>query len=351
MKINKLAILFFAFNILFISCNQDDDDDNIFDPKGDYENGTLISGEGSATTGSVTFIPEDLSAPQQLIFKTVNDAELGTFLQSIAFSESNAYICVDNANTINVVDRYTFKEIAKITDQLVTPRYMVAVGDTGYATNWGSTAVDTDDFIAVIDLNTNKVTKTIPVGLGPERIVAKDGKLYVSHKGAYGTNNKVAVIDVATEVITEITVADEPDELFFDADDNLWVLSSGRASWTGSESNGSIAKINTTTNTITTSFDLATTEHPNFLTYSGGKIYYLLCGNVYEMEVSAATLPTSSILEIGSVYGMEVNNGQLYGLNASFSALSELNIYSISSKEKTKTMSVSLGASKIYFNK
>ena len=105
---------------------------------------------------------------------------------------------------------------------------MTVVGDKGYSTNWGSTSVDTDDFVAVIDLNSNAVIQKIPVALGPERIVENDGKLYVSHKGAWSTNNLVSVIDIATENVAEVTVGDNPDELFFDANGILYVLSEGR---------------------------------------------------------------------------------------------------------------------------
>ena len=346
MKINKFAILSIAFSTLFISCDKDE-----IETGSDYSNGILVSGEGSgAGTGSVSFIPQDLSTSTDLIYKIENGSELGINLQSMELSDSKIYISVDNQNTITVVDRVTFEEVGSIKTQLFTPRHMEIVGDKGYSTNWGSTTDDTDDFIAIIDLGLNTVTSKIPVALGPERILEKNGKLYVSHKGGFDTNNKISVIDIATEVVTEISVADKPDELIVDNSDVLWVLSSGNEKWTGNESHGSITKINTTSDSVIESFDFETTEHPKLMEISGDKIYYLLDEILYKMDVTAEALPSSSYMEVGDINGMSINNSRLYTVVASYTALSDLNVYSVTSNEMISTLKVSLGASKIYFN-
>ena len=115
MKINKLTIFSIALSTLLFSCNEDEQISNTKD----YSDGVLVSGEGSsAGTGSVSFVPYDFSSSEQLIFKNVNNSELGTYLQSLAFSSTNAYISVDNQNTITVVDRYSFEEVTKITEGL-----------------------------------------------------------------------------------------------------------------------------------------------------------------------------------------------------------------------------------------
>ena len=115
MKINKLTIFSIALSTLLFSCNEDEQISNTKD----YSDGVLVSGEGSsAGTGSVSFVSTDFSSSEQLIFKNVNNSELGTYLQSLAFSSTNAYISVDNQNTITVVDRYSFEEVTKITEGL-----------------------------------------------------------------------------------------------------------------------------------------------------------------------------------------------------------------------------------------
>ncbi len=232
---------------------------------------------------------------------------------------------------------------------------MTVVGTKGYSTNWGSTAVDTDDFIAVIDLNSNTVEKTISVGLGPERIIARDGKLYISHKGAFDVNNIVSVIDIETEAVVEITVGDKPDELFFDANGNLFVLSEGAVEYDSNwnvigNTLGSIAKINSQTNTVMTTINFGDEEHPSLLEIDGDNLYYFLNTEVYTLKTSDTSLPTTPLIETGGIYGMAIRDNQLYSIVASFSTLSDLNVYDLSSKSLIETLEVGVAASKIYFN-
>lgn len=353
MKISKVILSLFLLSVLIISCN---DDDDIIEPKGDYENGIIVSGEGGAS-GSVYYVSNDYATTESLIYKKVNEADLGTYLQSIAFDDSRAFIIVDNQNTITVVDRYTFQKVGEITLGLALPRFMVVKGDTGYATNWGSTSDDSDDFVAVIDLNTNEVTSTISVANGPERIVEKNGKLYVSHKGAYTTNNIVTVIDIATKATIEIIVKDNPDELFFDSSDRLIVLSQGRtiydASWNViGQTSASISKINTSTNTVVAELVFPNGQNPSLMIQDNSTIYYNLGSKVYKMDDSAMVLPTTEFLDTaaGYFYGMAVKNDNLYVIDVSFSAESSMDIYSVSTKAKTTSVSAPVGASKIYFN-
>lgn len=352
MKINKLIINALIFGILTTSCSED----TMEITQGDYQGGLLISGEGSgAGTGSVSHVTEDLSNGTNFIYKTVNDKELGTFLQSMAFSEENAYIIVDNAHSITVVDRYTFQEITVINENLEHPRYMTVVDDIGYATNWGSTADSNDDYIAVLDLTTNTVIKTIPVGMGPERIIAYENKLYVSHKGAFGTNNIISVLNTDNDTVTEIVVGDRPDELFFDENNILYVLSEGQtiydADWnvTG-HTTASISKINTTTQAILNTWSFNEGEHPSLFAMNGNNLYYFLDTGVYSFDKEATELPESSSIETGYIYGMAVKKNRLFTLQSSFTALSELYVYNLSSGTETGNIKVALGASKIYFN-
>jgi len=353
MKINKLLSLLLLATILFASCEKDSADL----PKGDYENGVLISGEGSgAGTGSISFVSDDFVTSENLIYKTVNNEELGTYVQSMAFSNDNAYIVVDNQNTVTVVDRYTFEKLGFINTGLILPRFMTVVGNKGYVTNWGSTLSDTDDFIAVVNLETYEVEGTISVGNGPERIIENNGKLYVSHKGAYTTNNVISVIDIDSEEVIEITVKDNPDELFFNNLGELVVLSSGRTiydtDWSVIGTTlASISMIDITTLEITNELVFAEGEQPSLMVFENGAIYYNIGNSVYAINEAATSLSSTSIVETeGFLYGLEVEGDNLYTLDASFSDASKLNIYSISSGSVSITKVVAIGASKIYFN-
>lgn len=344
MRINKLLAVLLFGAIAFASCTSE----SPILPRGDYEGGILISGEGSgAGTGSVSFVSDDFETAENLIYKKVNSSELGVYLQSMAFDTDRAFIVVDNQNTITAVDRYTFTKVGVLTSELATPRFMTVADNKGYVTNWGTT----DAFVSVYDLTSYEFIKKINIGSGPERIIESNGKLYVSHQGAYGSNNIISVIDIATDNVEEISVNERPDEMFIDNNNFLVVLCEGKAAWTGDETIASITRINTSNNTVQSEIIFPDTEHPSLMVLENNTIYYALSGKVYAIDIDATSLSTAEILTAeGYLYGIEVEGNSLFTLNANFSDLSTLNVYDITTKAKTQTKSVALGASKIYFN-
>ena len=110
MKIKQLSISILAIALLGVSCNNDNDDEIIL-PTGDYANGILVSNEGPFNNGSgtVTFISEDLATQEDAIYKKVNGEDLGNVVQSIGFDENSAYIIANVSHTVTVVNRYTFE--------------------------------------------------------------------------------------------------------------------------------------------------------------------------------------------------------------------------------------------------
>ena len=348
----KIILSLLSVSLFVFSCSNDDDGD-VQLPLGDYDNGILVSSEGGPA--SVSYISDDYMTVENEIYYNVNSENLGVYLQSIGFNGDLAYIISDNANTITVVNRYTFLKQAEISTGLLTPRYITFLNGKGYVTNWGDGTDTTDDFIAEIDLTTNTVTSTIAIGEGPERILAKGDNLYVSHKGGYNINNIISVIDTTDDSIETITVNDAPDEIAFDSNGNLVVLCSGDTrSWVADyvETAASITRINTTTNTVIETLEFAAGLHPSQMAHDDDEVYYSMSNKIYELDDDESTLPTTSILEIADIYlyGLSVDDDKIYVTNASFTAQSELLIYDLDSATLLETFNVGLGASKIYFN-
>jgi len=355
MKISKFLLSIFLISVVFVSC---DDEDSPVLPKGDYEFGILISGEGSGGgSGSISYISNDYETVEHQIYNNVNGSELGTYLQSVAFDNDRAFIVTDNQNTITVVDRYTFKELATISTDLSNPRYMAIYNGVGYITNWGNPSDGTDDFIAEVDLNTYDVINTIEVGNGPERILAQNGTLFVSHKGAWSTNNIVTAIDIATKSTTEIIVKDNPDEMFFDNSGVLIVLSEGRtiydASWNViGQTPAAISKINTSANSVINEIVFPDGQNPSLLANDSNYFYYNIGSKLYSLEQSASSLTSVEVVDTGAgyLYGLNAKNGYIFTLDASFTGMSSMNVFDLNTKAKTFTSDAPIGASKIYFN-
>ncbi|MEM5564412.1 YncE family protein [Psychroserpens sp. AS72] len=348
----KVFLSIIAMSLLVVSCSNDDDFNP--EPLGAYENGILVSGEGGPA-GSVSFISSDFTTTENQIYFNVNNEALGVYLQSIGFNGDLAYIITDTANSITVVDRYTFEKVTTITTGLSAPRYISFANGKAYVSNWGDPNVATDDFIAVLDLTSNTVESTVLVGEGPEQLISNNETLFVSHKGGYNTNNIISAMDLSTNTVETITVNDVPDEMAFDAAGNLVVLSTGaNIVWADPplETEGAITRINVNDNTVTSSLEFPVGAHPELMTYSNGMTYYVLNNSVYGLADADTTLPSTPVFDITAnyAYGMAINNGLLYVTDASFTEQSELLIYDLSSGSELNSFNVGLGASKIYFN-
>ncbi len=320
-----------------------------------YENGILVLHEGNFFGGnaSVSFVSDDLSSVNNAIFSNANldIGRLGDVAQSMAFDGDLAYIVVNNSQKIEVVNRFTFSSEGTIDTGLLNPRYITFASGKGYVTNWGDGTNPDDDYIAVVNLENLMVESTISVPEGPEWILNNNGTLYVAHQGGFSQNNIVSVIDSSNDTVgTPITVADRPNSMQM-VNDELWVLSGGNPAFTGNETAGQLDKINMSSNLVVDTFTFTQTEHPNYLSVDGSSLYYLLDGNVFKMDASDTTLPSSSEIAGVSFYDMTVNDGRLYGVDAKdFASNGSLEVYNLSNNSLVESLEVSIIPGAVYFN-
>ena len=360
MKITKLLLQLFLVSIVLTSCSSDDKIVEVIRDK--YDNGVIVSAEGvfNNKDGSISYINKELTESQNFIYAGKNGALLGGLIQSITFSDTEAYVILNDVNTIVVVDRYTFEKKAQITTKLKNPRYMTISNGKGYVTNWGDGANENDDYLAIIDIKTNTIEEnTISLANGVEQIISRNNKLYVSHKGAWSSNNIISVVDLNNNnTISTITVDDNPDEMAFDNAGNLVVLSEGKPVYNSSwevidRTTSSISFINLSNNEVLKSIDFPAKENASFMAYESGKIYYYKGkdNKVYSINEEATTIATEGI-EVGGIYGMNVKDNNLYTVSYEFpnSELSNLTVYDLNTEAKVYETKVGIGASKIYFN-
>lgn len=344
-------IVFFAFaTLLFVSCSNDDDNQPEYVPAA-FEKGILITNEGPFNNGSgnITYISEDYSTVAQTIYRNVNGTNLGNIVQSMGFQDNNAYIVVSNSQKIVIANRYTFQSVDSIKTGLNNPRYFVSVGgNKGYVSNWGDPNDNTDDYLAVLDLRTNTVSSTIPVAFGPERMVIYNNKIYVAHQGAYGQNNLISVIS-GTSVESTISVGDVPNSMVVYGS-TLYVLCGGNPSYTGTETAGSLVKIDLSTGQVSQTYTFGATQHPTSLTMDGTNLFYNLDGKVYKVNSASVSLPGTSIIN-GSFYTLVAKDGKLYAADAKdFASKGSLIIYDLSTNQQIQEFQTGIVPGGIYFN-
>lgn len=309
-----IAIGALAFSLQ--SCKPDETDNT--PAAKNYANGVFITNEGPFQSGSgtVAFWSRDNQTRETDIYNAVNKVPLGNIVQSITVSFGKAYVVVNNANKVAVVDAKTFENKGSI-ENLALPRFFVGVSETkGYISEWIS--FSGQGRVSVVDLTTNTVTSTITVGVLPEEMVYLGGKLYVANSN----DSTISVINTQTDAVeSTITVGDWPSGIEADQNGNLWVLCSGVPSWTGSAATSpTLVKFNPASPNAQTTFDFGTPDNnPSRLTINGtrDRLYYIYNGGVYDFSINATALNSNPVIARG-FYGIGVDpvDGNVYGADA-----------------------------------
>jgi DNA-binding beta-propeller fold protein YncE len=303
--------------------------------------GFFVVNEGSFGAGntSISYYDRAGDAIANNIFAVKNGRRLGDQAQSMAVFEGKGYIVVENSSTIEVINADDFSSIASITDGIESPRYFIGISSSkAYVSDWGFDGIT--GTVKVIDLTTNKVTKTIVTGKGSNRMLKINNLVYIANAGGYDKDNTVKIIDTNTDaIVNSITTGDNPNSLQRDKDGNIWVTSSGALAY---NDDFSIDEVNSTKGSISkltsAGVEVFRLSVPN-VSYSGpanlgispdaASLYYAFDGSLYKMSTTATDLP-SSAFKTNSYYGVAIDpfNGNVIGCNApNFSAAGSIDIF------------------------
>lgn len=343
---NRLFFAILSCSIFLASCSDDNSVDEGEVSLGQYQDGVFVLNEGNSnpTSASVSFISNS-GALENDVFSNVNPGQvsMGSYLQNIFFDNTRAFIISGQANKITIVDRYTFKFIAKVDTNFTNPRYGTVANGKAYVTNAGSNwSEGIDDFLTVIDLS-NYSTSKIAMGNFSERILEENGKVYVLN-GYYNAGTSISVLNTVTNSIEKVIELGFSPTSFEEENETLYVLGSGK-----------LAKINLATNTVIGSSLDITAESKN-IEIEGGKIYYTVANAVYAMQINATTAPASPLFSYSStsadgvMYGFAVKDDTIYIADAGdFASNSKVYTYSTSGT-LLKTITVGVGPNGFYFN-
>lgn len=299
---SKLTIVLIAFLAIFTSCTKNEDTKN----EGLYSNGYFITNEGPFTsgTGTVTFFDEDSNKVHQDIFETVNGRPLGNIVQSIAVSGENAYVIVNNAAKIEVVEMSAFKSVATITG-FELPRYLLPITSSkAYVSDWKGV-------VSIVDLSTNSVKSELPAGTGPETMLKSGKYVYVLNAGGMTLDSTVTVIDFSTDkVVKTIKVFDRPTGAVADASGKIWVMCSGKGfnGWPmPGDTKGHLVRIDPSSLEIDLDFEFPEVAmHPEKLVtnQSASKLFFLYNNGIYTYGTSFAGQSPQRLVEHYNLYAL-----------------------------------------------
>ena len=175
------------------------------------------------------------------------------FFWTVSLSAAGVYVPNFGSDDVSVIDVDTNQVVATIPVGS-QPWTLIASLDATklYVGNYG------DGTVSVIDALTNTVTDTLTVGPGPEFFtISKDGtKVFVANSGS----NTVSVIDVATDTVTNtITVGNTPIELEVSPD--------GQRLFVPNQASNSVSVIDVATETVVATVGGLPTA-PQFITFT-----------------------------------------------------------------------------------
>lgn len=334
-----------ASSVLFVSCSKDDDAIPEV-PLGVYDNGVLIVNEGNASSGSISYVSNDLTIVENDIFSAINPNQgIGGYVQSVFFDGDRAFIISNGSQKITVVNRYTFEFIGTIETGFNIPRYGVVENGKAYVTNLADFSDLTDDFISVINLNTLLVESTIAINAIAERIEKANGKLFVAN-GSYGEGSTVTVINTASGSIEgTIDVGISPNSL--KADNGFIYVLCGNYS-----DNSKLVKINSTTNQKVSEILMEGLVSAQNLNIENNTLYFTVNSDVYRESISATSISSIPLFTstATTLYGFGVQNGKIFvGDAKDYASDGDVFIYSTTGTLE-KQFAVGLNPNGFYFN-
>lgn len=347
MKLNKLLHFLFAFTLLLgiVSCSNDNNDEQeVF-----YGNGFLIANEGTfgKPEGDVTFVSADLNLKQDNIFSLNNGgAKLGDVLQMIAFKGENAYLLLNNSNRIQIVNRFNFKAAGEIKAELNVPRYMAFANNNIYVTNDKYLG---DKFVSIYKASDFSFIKKITFTDAAERIVEAGNNIFVQN-ASFGFGNKITYINTSTnDIQSTITLPNGNINKIISNNQNVYAIAAGTT-------DSYIYQISSTGN-ITKTTTLTGIANGTNLEISNGKFYFSSGKNVYAMDMTATTVPTSPLFTVANsvdnfsaLYGFSVINDKIFTSDSNgFTQASKIVVYSTSGTI-IRSFTAGIGSNSVYAN-
>ena len=298
-------ILLLTLSFFTLSCSDDDTMGPDTPPPG--RDGYFIVNEGAfrGSNTSLSYYDRTRDTVLNNVFETANGRPLGDQAQSMTVIGDRGFVVVQNSGKIEVINRDDFTSIATISDDIISPRYLIGVDDTkAYVSDWGADGVT--GTVKVIDLNTYQVVETIPVGQGANQMVLVDNRVYVANYGGYGLDSTVMILDTqADAVVDTVVVGYNPSSLVVDANNAIWVAGDGLISYNDdytaiieeASTPGFLAVLENdqVSRTLEAS---AINAGPGSLraNAAGGALYFHYLGGVYTLDLAATALPSDPLV-------------------------------------------------------
>jgi hypothetical protein len=323
-KTNIYFLVIALFSTLLISCEKEEIKEEIKEEVN--HNVAYVVNYGSYSGGKSTIDIYDVEGDSIILggYASANPVALTSNIQSMAIHNDTIYCMSNNGDKIDIVDAKTLEALSNpIFDDITKPRYFAATENSAYISCWGDVvdwSVMATSYIAKVDLATKSVTK-IDLPGGTEGVIIAGNKLYV----ALTCQNKVAVMDLTTEVISYIEVSAIPQQFVKDEDGNIWVSLVSTYSNPYPAGDLGVAIIDPSTDTVIDKVDFTGIGGTGYLHISpdystiyvmGSEAWPGTASTIFAVDVVRKSIDSNALITGENFYGFNVNpeNGDVYVL-------------------------------------
>lgn len=240
----------------------------------EQKSGVYVINEGNFmySNASLSYYTPDSNSVFNDVFYNSNALPLGDVAQSMSIHDSLAYVVINNSGKIYIINKNTFKYVAKITG-LTSPRNICFINDAkAYVSDLYAKK------ISIIDPQINTIIGEIDIlEHHSEQMIAYKSKVYVA---CWSYDDKILVINADNDqIIDSIKVGKQPNSMVLDKNNRLWVLSDG--GFPGSsfgQEKASLSQIDLTNNKVIKTFEFNDIEaSPSHLQMNqeGDSLYYI----------------------------------------------------------------------------
>ena len=245
------------------------------------------------------------------MYESINNSSLGNVAQSIEILNDTGYIVINNSNKIEVITLSDLKRIKSI-EGFQSPRYMKIVGaNKSYVTDLYANT------IAVFNHHTGEQITSIATQGWTEEIVLWDNMALVVERNE--TTSRLLFIDINTDKISHtIPVGKFANSIVIDKINKVWVLCNGGTE----EELAKLYRINPADFTIEKTFTFPDIKaSPSKLVIDGeGETLYFLSSGIFKLNINATNLPIQAFISADNkvLYGLDIdpNNGDIYTSDA-----------------------------------
>jgi len=223
------------------------------DARPDPVTGVFVVNQGNFSDGNGTISTYD---PRSGSLRLNAATNLGSILQSATLRDGQLYVTANTGNRVDVFDATSMQRTAQISN-LGSVRYLAFSGNRMFITRLFSSDV------AVVNLDSRSIERTIPVGQNAEGVVVVGNQVVVANSNfGNGTTLTFALVDGSGTPATVNADCEGPRLMAVDRENEIWVFCTGATVYNATfteivrQSNGAVRVFNAASRQIVARFDL-----------------------------------------------------------------------------------------------